>query len=253
MLWPHRWKFLLLASTISLVSVFTGCLGSHGWDYPPPPKGTFLGLTASRPITASLVVLPLNDVRGTEEQVEYWKVAIPLVPSGKTFYDQPETALKPEPVDEVRFNPPRDFSRALADEIREANVFSSVAFADTSTAITSDLVLHGNLRSTRWERDITTYLLGPMGTVFWFIGLPLGKITTNLEMDLQITPAGNPSKVLWNFTMEFQAKEYDGPYYGLEEAVKSYPAALQGSLRPIIIDLIEYAEKHPDVLRPGKV
>lgn len=183
MLWPHRWKFLLLASTISLVSVFTGCLGSRGWDYPPPPKGTFLGLTASRPITASLVVLPFNDVRGTEEQVEYWKVAIPLVPSGKTFYDQPETALKPEPVDEVRFNPPRDFSRALADEIREANVFSSVAFADTSTAITSDLVLHGNLRSTRWERDITTYLLGPMGTVFWFIGLPLGKITTNLEMD----------------------------------------------------------------------
>lgn len=252
MLWAHQWKFVLLAGTVTLVSVFTGCLGFRGWDYPPLPNKTFLGLAASHPIAASLVVLPLSDARGTGEKVEYWKAAIPFVPTGGAYYDQPETAIKPEPVDEVRFDPPRDFSRALADEIREANVFSSVAFADTTNVITSDLVLQGDLRATRWERDITTYLLGPVGTVFWFIGLPLGQITTNLEMDLQITSSTNPSKVLWNFTMEFQAKEYDGPYYGLEEAVKRYPVALQGTLKPIIIDLIEYTEKHPDSLSPGK-
>ena len=48
--------------------------------------------------------------------------------------------------------------------------------------------------------------------------------------------------------MEFKGKKWDSPYYNLEEAVETYPLALQESLRPAILDLVELAEEDPERL-----
>jgi len=79
----------------------------------------------------------------------------------------------------------------------------------------------------------------------------MGNTTTMVELDLQITPAGNPSNILWSFTMEFEGEELDGPYYGLEEAIQSYPSALQNTLRPAVTNLVEIAFKRPELLTPS--
>ncbi len=220
----------------------SGCLGAREWTYPPPPDKTYVAAPAKDSISARLVVLPLEDLRGTEVKDEYWKVAIPLVPHGVASYDRPETVVDPEQVDELFFNPPKDFAQALADEIREANIFSTVIFAKDQTPPPGDYVLRGRLHSTRWERRLTTYLLGPLGTVLWMAGLPMGETTTEVEMDLRLSPAGDPSQVLWSFAMEFRGAEIDGTYYGLEDSVQSYPIALQDALRPAINDLLEKAK-----------
>ena len=229
------WCVLIIIGVLSV----SGCLGSREWSYPPPPEKKYLNVPAKDPIPARLAVLPLEDLRGTEVKEEYWRVAIPLVPHGVTSYDRPETVVDPEEVDEVIFDPPRDFAKALADEIRTANIFSTVLFSEEQTPPPSDYVLRGRLYSTRWERRLTTYLLGPLGTVFWMAGLPMGETTTEVKMDLRLTPAGDPSEVLWSFAMEFRGAEIDGPYYGLEDSVQSYPVALQDALRPAIRDLAE--------------
>ena len=228
---------------VALILAFsvTGCLGTREWTYPPPPDKMFLGIKADQPVSGSLVVLPLVDQRGKEVKEEYWKVAIPLVPSGTTFYDRPEDVKDPEQIDQVQFNPAEDFARALADEIREAKIFSSVAYAGKSAAPTSEYVLQGRLHSTRWERSITTYLLGPLGTVFWMIGLPMGQTDIGVEMDLRLTASADPSKVLWSFSMEYKGWDLDGIYYGLANEVNSYPTALQEALRPAVTDLANKA------------
>ncbi|MDT7042034.1 hypothetical protein [Candidatus Nitronereus thalassa] len=231
------WKVLCVLM-IGALSV-SGCLGNREWTYPPLPDKTYLDVPPQDPISARLVVLPLEDLRGNKVQDEYWKVAIPLVPHGVASYDRPETVVDPEEVDELFFDPSKDFARALADEIREAKIFSSVTFAGGESPPSSDYVLRGRLHSTKWERRLTTYLLGPLGTVFWMIGLPMGETTTEVEMDLRLTPTGDPSQVLWSFAMKFQGAVNDGVYYGLEESVQSYPVALQDSFRPAIIDLAE--------------
>jgi len=214
-------------------------LGAREWTYPPPPDKTYVTTPGKDPIQATLVVLPLEDLRGTEEKDEYWKVAIPLVPHGVASYDRPETVVHPEQVDELFFDPPKDFARALADEIREANIFSNVTLSESPTPPPGDYVLRGRLHSTRWERRLTTYLLGPLGTVLWMVGLPMGETTTEVEMDLRLSPAGDPSQVLWRFAMKFNGAVNDGVYYGLEEEVQSYPVALQDALRPAIHDLVD--------------
>ena len=41
--------------------------------------------------------------------------------------------------------------------------------------------------------------------------------------------------------MEFEGREVDGLYYGLEDSVLSYPVALQDALRDVIRDLADKA------------
>ena len=220
----------------------TGCLGSRDWEYPPPPDRTYLDVTADRQVAGSLVVVPLDDKRGTEVREQYWAAVIPFVPHASTTYDRPETIESPAAVDEVSFAPSRDFARALADEIRKTNIFSSVTFVDRDQPMPpSDFVLQGRLYSTRWERHISTYGLGPAGTLLWIAGLPMGTTETDVEMDLLLTPAGEPDNVLWGLAMEFEARETDTLYYGLEDSVTNYPRALQEGLRLALEDLVEKA------------
>lgn len=220
----------------------TGCLGSRDWQYPPPPENAYLEVTADRKVDGSLVVVPLDDKRGTEVREQYWASVIPFVPHASATYDRPETIASPAPVDKVTFSPSRDFARALAEEIRKTDIFSSVTFVDKDQPLPpSDFVLQGRLYSTRWERNISTYLLGPAGTVLWVAGLPLGTTETDVEMFAQIARAGEPDNVLWGFAMEFEAKETDSLYRGLEDSVMNYPRGLQEGLRLAIEDLVEKA------------
>ena len=236
-------SFIKLGCAIFIgVLTVSGCLGTREWAYPPPPDRTYLNIgiirSGGNALPAKLVVLPLEDLRGNEMKENYEKVAIPLVSHGVSTFDRPETIVDPEEIDELFFDPPKDFAMALANEIREANIFSTVVFSDGETRLLpSDYVLRGHLYSTKWERRLTTYGLGPLGTVFWMVGLPMGETTTEVEMDLRLTSAGDPSQVLWSFAMDFQGAGIDGAYYGLEDSVQSYPVALQDALGSAIEDL----------------
>jgi hypothetical protein len=232
------------------LSLFTGCTGKRDWQYPPASTKTYLQEKAASPIPAKAIVLPFEDSRGTGVKEEYWKATIPLVPYGETRYQRPETVKNPEEVDVVRFDPPKDFAQSIAAELDQANIFSSVDFAQNEDQQPADLAFRGRIRSTDWNRRLYTYLLGPVGVVFWMLGLPMSETTTALELDLRLTPLNDPSKALWNMTMDFEGKQLDGPYYGLENAVESYPEALQEALKPAIADLVELAKQDPNRLMP---
>jgi len=245
----NHW-YIRMSIILILIGMLTGCLGNRDWEYPPGTPGKFLDLKASHSFPSHVLVLPFNDLRGNEVQEGYWKAAIPLVPYGETIYERPEKIKLPEQVDEVHFDPSRDFAKATASELQEAGIFSSVTFAETLGSSSPDLVLHGRIHSTKWERAITTYLLGPLGPVFWILGLPMGETTTMVEMDLSLTSPEDPSNVIWGMSMEFEGKQLDGPYYGLKDAVQSYPEAIQDALKPAILNLTQLAVKHPDRFTP---
>ena len=50
--------------------------------------------------------------------------------------------------------------------------------------------------------------------------------------------------------MDFEGKQFDSPYYGLEAAVESYPLALQEALKPAIADLVGLSKEDPSRLLP---
>lgn len=233
-----------------LFLTFTGCLGTRDWQYPPESSGTYLEKKASQPIPARVVVLPFDDLRGKNVKDEYWKAAIPFVLYGELQYDRPEEVEGAEQVDEVRFHPTKDFAEATASELQEAGVFSSVSFAEGGNTPPADLIFQGRIRSTNWERRLYTYFFGPFGCIWWMFGVPMGESTTGLELDLRLSPATDPSTVVWEMSMDYEGKKWDSPYYNLEEAVQSYPEALQEALRPAISDLVQLANEDPERLFP---
>lgn len=235
---------------ILAMMAISGCLGNRDWQYPPSASGTYLENKAPSAVAAKAIVLPLEDLRGNTIKEEYWKAAIPLVPYGDTKYERPEAAVSPEEVDIVRFDPSQDFAKAIAAELSQAGIYSSVKYAKNAQEEPADLAFRGRLRSTDWKRRLYTYLLGPVGTVFWILGLPMSETTTGLELDLSLAPVNDPSKIIWNMTMDFEGKQFDSPYYGLQAAVESYPEALQEALKPAITDLVGLASQDPNRLLP---
>ena len=230
--------------------LLTGCLGNRDWQYPPSSTGSYLSTKAAVSVPAKAIVLPLEDLRGEGVKEEYWKATIPLVPYGDTKYERPETVKSPEEVDVLRFDPSQDFARSIAAELSRAGVYTSVTFAKDEQEYPAEVVFRGRIRSTEWKRRLYTYLLGPIGVVFWIVGLPMSETTTELELDIQLTPVNDPTKVLWNMTMDFEGKQFDSPYYGIENAVESYPLALQEALKPAIADLVGLANQDPNRLLP---
>ena len=202
------WVLILVIAAMMAVS---GCLGNRNWQYPPSESGTYLENKADSAIGAKAIVLPLIDIRGRQVKEEYWKAAIPLVPYGDTIYERPERAENPEKVDIVRFNPSHDFAKAIAAELSQSGIYSSVKYAKDVRQEPADVAFRGRLRSTEWKRRLYTYLLGPIGTIFWILGLPMSETTTDLQLDLSLTPASDPTKVLWSMTMDFEGKQLDGP------------------------------------------
>ena len=92
----HKACGILLIVSLTI----TGCLGSRDWEYPPPPDRTYLNVTADQKVAGSLVVVPLDDKRGTEVREQYWAAVIPFVPHASTVYDRPETVSSPAPLTE---------------------------------------------------------------------------------------------------------------------------------------------------------
>ena len=240
---------MIVVGFVSLC-LLSGCLGNRNWQYPPSSTGAYLNSKAEKPISTKVIVLPLEDHRGNAKKDEYWKVTIPLIPYGERKYQRPETAENPEEIDVIRFDPPNDFAKAIAAELSQARVFSSVKFVQDEKQEMVDLVLRGNIKGTDWDRQLTTWGFGPVGVVFWILGAPMSWTTTTLEMDINLTPANNPNRILWRQKITAEGHWTDGIYYNLGEPAELFPESLQEALKEAVDDLVNIANQNPQQLMP---
>lgn len=247
---PKHLSALGMLSAGLLAMSLTACTVARAWQYPPDPPGALLNVKSSKMIPARVAVLPLRDLRGTTAERHSWITAVPFVPYGANSFDRPEAVQDPAGVPLIHMNPSRDFARAIADELQHAGIFVSVSMVEAAGAAKPDLILSGTLRSTNWRQSYTTYGLGPVGPLFWIFGAPMGKATNTVEMDLQLTPANEPSRVLWRFAMQFEDSHLFGIYYGMERSVENYADSVQETLKPALDNLVTIATEHPELLRP---
>lgn len=238
--------FMSMIGAVALV--LSACAADNrAWRYPPDPSGQALYTETGITLPYRLAVPPLKDERGAaNETSSYWPVALPVVPYAERTFERPETLKDPEHVDTIVFDPPRDLSKAVASELQRAGIFSSVAYTEQVDPSNADFVLEGTLRSTTWSRRVTTYGFGGLGTVFWFLGAPIGTNKGALELDFRLVPVNDPSTTLWSFRMRFNSQHVEGPYYNLEESVLKYPRALQYGLEVAAQDLTRLAKERPE-------
>lgn len=241
----------MVLMTGALTLTIGACVSQdRAWHYPPQGAGQAVYTQAGISLPYRLAVPPLQDERGTHNEASsYWTVSLPFVPYAERTFERPEALQDPEFVDTIVFDPPRDLSRAIVSELERAGIFSSVAYTEDAGPSQADFVLEGTLRSTTWSRRVTTYGFGGVGTVFWFLGAPVGPNSTALQLDLKLVSAEDPSRTLWSFRMMFRQHHLEGPYYGLPESVRNYPLALQRGLEVAVADLARLAADRPELFK----
>ena len=173
----------------TLCLLATGCMADQTvWRYAPDGYPiSSKSLTQKR-----LVVLPFKDSRPDSNTNAEMLIYFPLVPYGWVDLSFPEAGdsgnfphspiiVDPQP---QQFKPKENFARAAAEELSASGLFKEVVFAPRTTE--EDLVLHGEVTSTRYYRTIWSYGLSKVAGLPWLIGLPAGTVTNELAIEFHL-------------------------------------------------------------------
>jgi hypothetical protein len=159
------------------------------WRYAPDSYPV-----ASKSLTQKrLVVLPFKDSRPDSNIDAQAIIYIPLMPYGWDDLSFPEAGHLgsfPHPgifVDTIQpqqFKPKENFARAAAEELRASGLFKEVIFVPSPSG--EDVVLYGEVTSTRYYRTIWSYGLSIFAGLPWLIGLPAGTVTNELAIEFHL-------------------------------------------------------------------
>lgn len=136
-------------------------------------------------LSKRVAVLPFRDLRPNKNENFLILHLLPLVPFGWVDYSTPEEPngkLLSFPI--WQFKPTEDLAKATADEINASGLFKEAVF--TSSTSEGDLVLHGEIRSTRYKGRAISYGLFYYAPVGWVLGLPYGTIYNDLEVEFTL-------------------------------------------------------------------
>lgn len=170
-----------------------GCASTKTWSYSPEPR------QSTKPIAdLSVAVLPFQDGRENVNKNRLMLYLIPLVPFGTANFETPEGVQQHVTSGLWQFRPDEDFAQAVAEEIENARVFRETFVSNRASD--GDLVLMGEIASTKYEGKMISYGLSVYGPLLWFIGLPAATVSNQLELRLRLarTPDDPP---LWTHTI----------------------------------------------------
>jgi len=223
----HR-RFRALAITACAVAslALSGCATQKTWSYAPEPR------IASEPsIDMAVAVPPFEDRRQNVNKNMLLMYMIPLMPYGWADFQTPEGIQMHVSSGLWQFRPTDDFARAVAQEIDNARIFRETFVSNRASE--GDLVLIGEIRSTRYQGKMISYMLSVYGPLLWFIGFPAATTSNELEIHLRLvkTPMDPP---LWEHTIRGELSDLSFLYVmrpdfrydellknGLREAIQS--------------------------------
>ncbi|MFN8640668.1 MAG: hypothetical protein U0802_03025 [Candidatus Binatia bacterium] len=185
-------------------------LALAGCSYVPTTRLDYAPLGApAQPRPASLAVIPLADERPPRMYPAAGGVMfltyVPLVPYVEIPYERLDQSLQigrrevgdDLPDDELF---PSKMARAMADDLARSGLFREVTFVPSGASPSSDYVLRGTLRSTRFDLNATSYMLGMAGVLLWLAPLPIGSNTADVAIDLELVDRAG--QVVWHHALQ---------------------------------------------------
>lgn len=171
-------SFVSIVGIVILSVFFGGCASQKAWVYKPN--------NYSQPPNISdktAVILPFVDTRDNINKNRIALYLIPLMPFGWADYNVPEgQQMHINSGIWINYKPTEDFAKALAQELRNTNLFKD-AFFDFKKGNT-DIMIKGEIISTKYNGKIITYGLSACGPLLWFIGFPAGTVSNELSIRL---------------------------------------------------------------------
>ncbi|MBX3025976.1 hypothetical protein KF840_13800 [bacterium] len=181
---------------------------------------TPLGAPAAHPFATRLVVVPFADGRPPRvypaPRDSALRLLLPLVPSVTVDYERLDESRAAERLIRGALPQREDLfedalARAVAADLAAARLFDGVELA-ASPPPDADLVLGGTIVSTRFVSSTTAYLLGAPGLLLWLTGLPNGRDTVEMAIDLALRD--RDGVVLWQYPLRAEASRVVTLYTG---------------------------------------
>lgn len=209
------------------LSLLPGCsyTPTRNFAYTPAPVLS----DASQKTHGVLVVQKLGEARSERtypnSMGNLFKTYIPLLPNVSMSYerlDESDVMTQKEKAGAVE--EASDFkvsvSKSMADDLRSTGLFKEVRYiGDQPVPSDADLVLGGDLNTTALDTTYTSYCLGMVGVILWFLPIPIARTTGHVEASLKMTdPSG---KEVWSYQLKGKSKRTYTMYNSAGKAISS--------------------------------
>lgn len=105
------------------------------------------------------------------------------------------------------------FAEAIAADLAESKLFSTVDYVGTDSTAGYDYVLSGSVRASPLRKTASSYCLGAAGVALWFLGIPVQKTSAEVALDLSLADAAT-GEVVWSGTLKSHVKRFFTLYTG---------------------------------------
>lgn len=133
-----------------------------------------------------------------------------------------------------------DLARASAEELRASGLSQEVVVAPR--AAQGDLLLKGEVKSTRYYATVISYGLSFAAVIPWIIGLPAGTLTNEVSVEFSLEDSDTHT-VPWHKAYAETYEEWQWLYY--QPAQFKYAALYKTILRDVVQNLRQELTGHP--------
>lgn len=180
---------LVKSLSLSLLLVLAGCTAvpTTNFNYVP----TAIVTSAQKSTKGILVVKDFNDERParyiTHPLAKLWLTYVPLLPYVNMSYERVEETFSKSHQIEVR-SLSSSIAKMVAKDIATTGIFKEVRYIGTrNIPKDAEYILSGNLKSTEYDINTTSYMLGIAGVLLWFLPLPIGDQAATVDLNLDLT------------------------------------------------------------------
>ncbi|MEN8183661.1 MAG: hypothetical protein ABFS46_14120 [Myxococcota bacterium] len=106
---------------------------------------------------------------------------------------------------------PRSFPRAISDDLNASGLFREVRFVEPDAVGDFDYVLRGSVRESPLRSTTTSFGLGMVGVLLWFIPVPMQKTTAGVTIDLRVE-SQETGEAVWARSLESEVSRYATMY-----------------------------------------
>jgi hypothetical protein len=181
------------------------------------------------PVAERLVVVPFSEERGPRyynTPGRLFLTYVPLIPYVTMRWERLEESIRVQsesiaaagrgitlgarqdvapPFYEYYY--PNSFARAIAEDLAATGLFQHVEYGSEAEAENSRYVLRGNVSETPLRTSTTSFGLGIVGVLLWFLPVPMAKTTAEIGLDLDLTD-NETGEVIWERHLESGLNRY---------------------------------------------
>lgn len=247
-------SLLTLAAVIAAALAVAGCKspGIFATSFDDGRKSMVV-LDASPIFPVNLAVSELKDLRGGDNTsgAVFWSFC-PLMPFGWVDYSRPENAAAMMNIGNYQYDLFSELSRAAAVSFETSRLFNSAYYtANNINDRQGELVLEGEVYSTRFNGKLISYGISIASPALWVIGLPATYLSSSIEMKLRIIHRAT-GNVIWEQQVQAEDAGWRWAYGRSSEEIGVYCKLVRQELNKAIPALEKLLSENPDLLN-GKV